>query len=70
MLGGAIFARWQAVNGMQGPLGAPTSLETTGEGATRYVTFDKGPSTSHPDPRDAKPLTGASLQAGTLTQTS
>ena len=40
--GGAIYARWQAMGGMHGPLGAPTSPETPGDGSARYVTFDKG----------------------------
>jgi uncharacterized protein with LGFP repeats len=42
MRGGAIFARWQAMGGMKGPLGAPTSPETPGYGPARYVTFDRG----------------------------
>jgi uncharacterized protein with LGFP repeats len=40
--GGAIYARWQAMGGMKSPLGAPTSPESCGQGATRYVTFEKG----------------------------
>jgi uncharacterized protein with LGFP repeats len=42
MRGGAIFTRWQAMGGMTGPLGAPTSPETPGYGPARYVTFDRG----------------------------
>jgi uncharacterized protein with LGFP repeats len=40
--GGAIYARWLRMGGMKGHLGAPTSPETPGDGASRYVTFDKG----------------------------
>jgi uncharacterized protein with LGFP repeats len=40
--GGAIYAQWQAMGGMKSMLGAPTSLEATGAGSTRYATFDKG----------------------------
>ncbi|HEX2285973.1 MAG TPA: N-acetylmuramoyl-L-alanine amidase, partial [Mycobacterium sp.] len=40
--GGAIFARWESTGGMASPLGAPTSPEASGEGPTRYVTFERG----------------------------
>ncbi|MGV0792082.1 N-acetylmuramoyl-L-alanine amidase [Mycolicibacterium sp. XJ1819] len=60
--GGAIFARWEAMGGMAGPLGAPTSPEATGAGPTRYVTFERGaiywsPSTG------AEPVTGEIYKA-------
>ncbi len=35
---------------MKGPLGAPTSPETPGYGATRYVTFDRGAGRRSPVP--------------------
>jgi hypothetical protein len=40
--GGAIYARWQAMGGMKSALGSPRSAESLGDGASRYVTFDKG----------------------------
>ncbi len=40
--GGAIYARWQEMGGMEGYLGPPTSPETPADGSSRYVTFDKG----------------------------
>jgi uncharacterized protein with LGFP repeats len=40
--GGAIYAQWQAMGGMNGTLGAPSSPESTGAGSTRYATFDNG----------------------------
>ncbi len=40
--GGAIYDRWQAMGGMNSALGAPTSPESQGAGATRYVVFEKG----------------------------
>jgi uncharacterized protein with LGFP repeats len=40
--GGAICARWQAMGGMQGPLGAPTSPEAPAGSAARYVVFARG----------------------------
>ncbi|MCW2686501.1 MAG: N-acetylmuramoyl-L-alanine amidase [Mycobacterium sp.] len=60
--GGAIYARWQAMGGMTGPLGAPTSPETPGEGSTRYVTFDKGAIYWSPK-TGAAPVTGAIYDA-------
>ena len=42
MRGTAIYARWQAMGGTAGTLGAPTSPETPGAGSARYVTFDRG----------------------------
>ncbi|WP_390888033.1 N-acetylmuramoyl-L-alanine amidase [Candidatus Mycobacterium wuenschmannii] len=40
--GGAIFDRWQAIGGASSMLGAPTSPEATGNGESRYVTFERG----------------------------
>jgi uncharacterized protein with LGFP repeats len=60
--GGAIYARWQAMGGMNGPLGAPTSPETPGEGSTRYVTFDKGAIYWSPT-TGAAPVSGAIYDA-------
>ena len=40
--GGAIFARWESMGGMNSPLGAPTSPEASGAGSTRYVRFANG----------------------------
>ncbi|SBS77495.1 LGFP repeat protein [uncultured Mycobacterium sp.] len=40
--GGAIYARWQAMGGINGPLGAPTSPEAPGAGSTRYAIFSHG----------------------------
>ena len=60
--GGAIYARWQAMGGINGPLGAPTSPETPGEGSTRYVTFDKGAIYWSPA-SGAAPVTGAIYDA-------
>jgi uncharacterized protein with LGFP repeats len=60
--GGAIYARWEAMGGKDGPLGLPTTPESAGDGDTRYATFERGaiywsPSTG------AQPLTGAIYQA-------
>jgi uncharacterized protein with LGFP repeats len=62
MQGGAIYARWQAMGGMNGPLGAPTSPETPSEDWTRYVTFDRGAIYWSPK-SGAAPLTGAIYDA-------
>ena len=40
--GGAIYARWQAMGGMNSWLGGPTSTESAADGATRYVRFMHG----------------------------
>jgi uncharacterized protein with LGFP repeats len=56
--GGAIFARWDSMGGMNSMLGAPTSPEASGEGSTRYVTFQKGAVYWSP-PSGAEPVTGA-----------
>ena len=42
MQGGAIYDRWQTIGGLSSVLGAPTSPEATGTGASRYATFEKG----------------------------
>jgi uncharacterized protein with LGFP repeats len=55
--GGAIFARWQAMGGMNGPLGAPTSPEASGQGATRYARFEHGAIYWSPE-TGAAPVTG------------
>jgi uncharacterized protein with LGFP repeats len=56
--GGAIYARWQSMGGAKGTLGLPTSPENAGEGATRYVTFEKGAVYWSPK-TGAQPITGA-----------
>ncbi len=60
--GGAILARWEADGGVASPLGAPTSPEAAGYGATRYATFERGAMYWSPD-SGAQPLTGAIYQA-------
>ena len=60
--GGAIFARWESMGGMNSPLGAPKSPEASGEGPTRYVTFDKGAVYWSPQ-SGAEPVTGAIYKA-------
>jgi uncharacterized protein with LGFP repeats len=60
--GGAILARWQQIGGMNSLLGAPTSPEASGEGSTRYVTFDKGAVYWSPQ-SGAEPVTGAIYKA-------
>ncbi|MCV7171496.1 LGFP repeat-containing protein [Mycobacterium manitobense] len=60
--GGAIFARWDQMGGMAGPLGAPTTPEAAGAGDARYVRFQRGavywsPSTG------ANPVAGAIYDA-------
>ena len=66
MRGGAIFARWESMGGMAGPLGAPTSPEASGAGHARYVTFERGAIYWSPE-SGAEPVTGAIYNAwGTL----
>jgi len=60
--GGAIYARWQAMGGMSGPLGAPTSPEASGSGDARYVTFDRGAIYWSPT-CGAQPVTGGIYDA-------
>jgi uncharacterized protein with LGFP repeats len=62
MQGGAIWARWQAMGGMTGPLGAPTSPEAPAAGATRYVVFTHGAIYWSPA-SGAQPVAGAIYDA-------
>ncbi|MEZ0339500.1 N-acetylmuramoyl-L-alanine amidase [Mycobacterium sp. pV006] len=55
--GGAIFAKWESLGGMNSFLGRPTSPEASGEGATRYVTFERGAIYWSPE-TGAEPVTG------------
>jgi uncharacterized protein with LGFP repeats len=64
--GSAIYDRWQAMGGINSALGAPTSPESQGAGATRYVIFEKGAMYWSPA-SGAQPVTGAIYEAwGTL----
>jgi uncharacterized protein with LGFP repeats len=66
MRGGAIFARWESMGGMNSPLGRPTSLEASGENGARYVTFERGAVYWSPQ-SGAEPVTGEIYRAwGTL----
>lgn len=60
--GGAIFARWESMGGMNSPLGRPTSLEAAGQGAARYVTFEHGAVYWSPT-SGAEPVTGEIYKA-------
>ena len=60
--GGAIFLKWASMGGETSPLGAPTSPEGTGEGAARYVTFERGALYWSPE-SGAEPVTGAIYEA-------
>jgi uncharacterized protein with LGFP repeats len=60
--GGAIYARWQQMGGMDSPLGAPTSPESTAAGSARYATFQKGAMYWSPE-IGAAPVTGAIYDA-------
>ena len=60
--GGAIFARWESMGGMNSYLGAPTSPEASGEGPTRYVTFERGAIYWSPA-TGAQPITGEIYKA-------
>jgi uncharacterized protein with LGFP repeats len=60
--GGAIFTRWESIGGMNSMLGAPTSPEASGEGPTRYVTFNKGAVYWSPQ-SGAEAVTGAIFKA-------
>ncbi|WP_371413113.1 N-acetylmuramoyl-L-alanine amidase [Mycolicibacterium sp. GF69] len=60
--GGAIFARWEAMGAMNSPLGRPTSLEASGEGGARYVTFERGAIYWSPV-SGAEPVTGEIYKA-------
>ncbi|SEH57445.1 Uncharacterized conserved protein, contains LGFP repeats [Mycolicibacterium rutilum] len=64
--GGAIFARWEAMGGMNSPLGRPTSLEAAGDRDARYVTFEHGAVYWSP-PSGPQPVVGEIYRAwGTL----
>lgn len=60
--GGAILARWEAEGGRTSPLGMPTSPEASGDGPTRYSTFERGAMYWSPE-IGAQPLTGAIYEA-------
>ncbi|MCV7176826.1 N-acetylmuramoyl-L-alanine amidase [Mycolicibacterium sphagni] len=60
--GGAIFAKWEAMGGKDGPLGMPTSPEASADGDARYVTFEHGAIYWSPN-TEAQPLTGAIYEA-------
>lgn len=60
--GGAIFAHWEAMGGMNSYLGRPTSPEASGQGPTRYVTFERGAMYWSPE-TGAKPITGELYKA-------
>ncbi|WP_167096678.1 N-acetylmuramoyl-L-alanine amidase [Mycobacterium sp. DL592] len=60
--GGAIFDRWEAMGGKDGPLGAPSSPEAAGDGDARYATFEHGAIYWSPS-SGAQPLTGAIYEA-------
>jgi uncharacterized protein with LGFP repeats len=60
--GGAIYARWQAMGGMKGRLGAPTSPEAPSGDSIRYVIFANGAIYWSPA-TGAQPLTGRIYEA-------
>jgi len=60
--GGAIFTKWEAMGGKDGPLGAPTSPEGAADGDARYATFEHGAIYWSP-PSGPQPLTGAIYEA-------
>ncbi len=60
--GGAIYARWQAVGGMNSWLGAPTSPESSAVGDARYVRFVHGAVYWSPQ-TGANPVSGAIYDA-------
>jgi uncharacterized protein with LGFP repeats len=60
--GGAIHARWDSMGGPNSPLGNPTSPEASGEGPTKYVTFEKGAVYWSPQ-SGAEPVTGEIYKA-------
>ena len=60
--GGAIFAKWAAMGGDGGALGAPTSPEAAGAGSARYATFERGALYWSPE-SGAEPVTGAIYDA-------
>ncbi|OBK30156.1 cold-shock protein [Mycobacterium asiaticum] len=60
--GGAIYAHWQAIGGMNSVLGAPTSPELDAEGGARYATFAKG-AMYWSEATGVQPVTGALYDA-------
>lgn len=60
--GGAIYARWQELGGMNSVLGPPTSPEATGADSAHYATFDKGAMYWSPE-SGAQPVIGAIYDA-------
>lgn len=60
--GGAIFAKWDSLGGMNSFLGRPTSPEASGAGSTRYVTFEHGAVYWSPE-SGAEPVTGELYKA-------
>ncbi|QLL10526.1 LGFP repeat-containing protein [Mycobacterium vicinigordonae] len=60
--GGAIYRHWQEIGGMSSPLGAPTSPEADGAGASRFATFAKG-AMYWSAATGAQPVTGALYEA-------
>jgi uncharacterized protein with LGFP repeats len=60
--GGAIHARWEAMGGANSALGKPTSPEASGEGRTKYATFEKGAVYWSPQ-SGAEPVTGEIYRA-------
>ncbi len=60
--GGAIFTRWETMGGLNSPLGRPKSPEASGEGETRYVTFERGAVYWSPQ-SGAEPVTGEIYRA-------
>ena len=60
--GGAIYARWQEMGGLNSVLGAPTSPESTTAGSARYATFKKG-AMYWSEQTGAAPVTGAIYDA-------
>ncbi|KMO70142.1 N-acetylmuramoyl-L-alanine amidase [Mycolicibacterium chlorophenolicum] len=60
--GGAIFAKWDSLGGMNSYLGKPTSPEASGAGSARYVTFERGAVYWSPE-SGAEPVTGELYKA-------
>jgi uncharacterized protein with LGFP repeats len=60
--GGAIFAKWESLGGMNSFLGRPTSPEASGQGPARYVTFEHGAVYWSPE-SGAEPVSGELYRA-------
>ncbi|UXA17869.1 N-acetylmuramoyl-L-alanine amidase [Mycobacterium sp. SMC-4] len=60
--GGAIFTKWESLGGKDSFLGWPTSPEASGEGSTRYVTFQNGAVYWSPE-SGAEPVAGEIYKA-------